>query len=307
MKALKAKTRSWLESIKELIPLIFKSIFEKDLLSQSAALSFYCALSLAPFMILTITAFSFFGPTTEVAFIDQVRSTVGTNASEAILMVVEAAKNNKEARGVGSLLGLITLIISASAVFSQLKTSITAIFTDKNSCDVPEKEQSFFDYMKERVFSIGIMISFIFLSLISLMLSAAIPLFLPQEVGEFWLKVNFVISFGIYAFVFYLVFYFGARKKVSQVDAWIGGGISAFLFVCGRAAISFYLTQSALASSYGAAGSLIVLLVWVYYSSFIIFVAGVITKSMSSLRKLKKGAKLAQIQKEILDTTSKDK
>lgn len=238
MKSRIKKELSWLVSLYKVIPLIFKSILEKDLFTQSAALSYYCALSLAPFMILAITSFSFFGPSTEAAFINQVQQTVGSNASEAILMVIEASKNSPQSRGISGILGLLTLVISASAVFSQLKNTITAIFTDKKTCDVEPEEESLLDFIKAKIFSIGLMISFIFLSLISLVLSAALPLVLPTDSGDFWMALNFIISFGIYTFVFFLVFYFVSSKKVEKLDAAIGGVISALLFVFGRSLIS---------------------------------------------------------------------
>lgn len=296
---------SWPLSLYKSLPIILKSIFEKDLFTQSAALSYYCALSLAPFILLSITAFSFLGPQTELEFINQVKTTVGSNASEAILMVIEASKQNKDHRGLSGVISVLTLLISASAVFSQLKRTIIAIFSDKPSFQVEETSYTWLHFLKEKIFSIGLMISFIFLSLVSLMLSAVLPLILPADTSDIWQVVNSLISFGIYSFVFFLVFYYVSTRKVAKGDALIGGIISALLFVGGRSVITAYLSESAFGSSYGAAGSFVVLLAWVYYSSFIIFVAGIITKNLSSIRKLKHGTKLSIIKKKILENPNK--
>lgn len=279
------KLKLWYKAISKNIPAMIKQIVDKDLLTQSAALSYYCALSLAPFIILTITAFSFLGADTESAFISQVTGIVGENAAEAILIIIKTAKENKEIRGISGILGLLTLFISASAVFSQLKITIIAIFSDKKTnCDVEEPEQSWGQIIRDRVLSIGIMVGFIFLSLVSLMLSSALPLVLPESTGFFWIMLNWLISLMVYIGVFFIVFYYISHRKIKKINALIGALISALLFVIGKTLISLYITQSAVGSSYGAAGSMIVLLVWVYYSSFIIFLAGVVTKNLPKIK-----------------------
>jgi membrane protein len=281
----------WIKRNFKIVDLIISDIGKQDLFSKAAALSYYCALSLAPFIMLTITIFSFFGPATIDSFMEQVKFVVGNNAAEAILSIIQTAKDQKTARGVSGALGILTLLISASAVFSQLKSTIVAIFLKKKECTIEDSGGTWIEFFKEKLFSIGMMVSFIFLSLISLMFSSALPLILPSDEGWFWQAINFFISLGIYALVFFLVFYYVSNRQVKRKEAWVGGIIAAVLFVIGRSLISVYLVKSAVGSAYGAAGSLIVLLAWVYYSSFIVFVSGVITRNIKTIREMKQNNK----------------
>lgn len=272
-----------LSNFKKLPALIIKDIKEKDLLNQSAALSYYCALSLAPFIILALTIFSFLGAEVTDAFSKQITQTIGKDASEIILVIIKTAKEHKEERGISGVLSVFTLFISASAVFAQLKATIVSLFSEKTSCEVQLPEQSWKDFFKERLFSIGMMVTFIFISLVSLVLSSALPFILSTSEDWLWQSFNFLASFILYAFVFYLVFFYVSNKKANRKNSLIGGILAAFLFVIGRSLISLYLTKSAAGSSYGAAGSLIVLLIWVYYTSFAVFLSGLVTSNLEKL------------------------
>lgn len=261
-------------------------LIEKDLLAQSAALSYYSALSLAPLLILAVSIFSLLGPGKEQAFLMQVRDVLGLEASKAISVIIESAQKNEESRAVSSFWGILTLLISSSAVFAQLRETIAFIFKDTNDVSEKAKAESngIIEFLKDRVFSIGMMVTFIFISLVSLAFSAFIGMALPAGEGLALAVLNFLISLIIYSLSFFLVFRFVPERRVRTRDALLGGLITSLLFMFGKSLIGVYLGSSAVGSSYGAAGSFVVLLVWVYYSSFIVFSSAAIVKLLPELR-----------------------
>ena len=256
-----------------------------DIFDLAASLSYYTALSLAPLLVLLLTFVSLVGNNFKAELLTEVQNLVGEQASETIRAIAINADKSPEMRGWAGLIGVVTLLVSASAIFGQLRTSLNKVF------DVPREQlkekdkQSFwadtFGYIKEKIFSMGMVLTFVFISIISLVVSSVLSLYLEGNEGFLIQALNLLVSFLIFSFLFACIYYFIPVVKVRPKVAAASGMITAIFFSIGKSLIGIYLGQNAVASLYGAAGSFIVLLMWVYYSSVVIFFSAEIAHELN--------------------------
>jgi membrane protein len=249
-----------------------------------AALAFYTILSLAPLVILVIAivALIFGHSTAQNQLLGQVESMVGRQGSEAVKGMIEQAQ--KPASGAfASLIGVITLLFGASGVFGELRSALNKMWDVK-----PKSEGGVWGTIKQRFFSFGMVLAVGFLLLVSLVISAALAAlgkffggFLPMP--EFVLSaINFVVSLAGTAVLFALIFRYVPETKIAWKDVWIGATVTALLFTIGNFLIGLYLGKAAVGSAYGAAGSLVVVIVWVYYSAMIFLFGAEFTHVLDS-------------------------
>ncbi|MEQ1752490.1 MAG: YihY/virulence factor BrkB family protein, partial [Prosthecobacter sp.] len=197
----------------------------------------------------------------------------------AEVMEMILAKTAAESAGLlGTLIGFVVLLIGASGVFGELQDSLNQIW------GVSSKRHPVFIMVKERVFSFAMVFVMGFLMLVSFMFSAilaAAGTWLHTQLpglDSSWEWANSVISLLVVALLFALIFRLIPDTRITWKDVWLGALIAAVLFVLGKFVLGFYFGRSALASSYGAAGSLIIILVWVYYSAQILFFGAAFTR-----------------------------
>jgi membrane protein len=251
-----------------------------------AALAFYSVLSLAPLVVIALALVSLvYSAQAAVAhFLQQMESMVGTEGAKAIQGMLEHAHQPKT----GSLaagLGIATLLFAASGVFAQLQQAMNAIW------DVPEKKHAgIWGFIRHRFLSFGMVLGTGFLLLISLLLSAAIA-GVGQGLGNRWPALeaiahsaNAVATFVVVTLLFAMMFKFLPDTHVAWRDVWHGALITAVLFTIGKLLIGLYLGKSAVGSAYGAAGSLVVLLLWIYYSAQILFFGAELTHVIAQRR-----------------------
>jgi membrane protein len=239
-----------------------------------AALAYYTVFSLAPLLILAIAiAGLVFGhEAAQGQIFDQLRGLLGEASAKSMQDMVQNA-NAKPATGVvATVIGVVTLLFGASGVFGQLQTSLNTIWEVQ-----PKPGRGFMGIVRDRILSFGFIVVIGFLLLVSLVLTAAIALF-AEWFGEMFpgmealaQVLNFVLSLAMITLLFAMIFKFLPDAKIAWHDVWIGAFITAVLFTVGKFALGLYLGKSGVGSSYGAAGSLIILLLWVYYSSQILF------------------------------------
>lgn len=276
---------------KEFISLLVDKIITKNLFTESAALSYYFALSLVPFLLLTLSALSLLGPSAISDFSDQVTSVMGKQSAELITNIIKSTKESPQARSFSEILGLCVLLFSASSVFVKLKEVLSNIFED--ALPDPSVKTSVIQdaliFIKDRGLSIILMMGLIITLVSTLFVSILISfLFSTERMGPVAEILNQLISFTLYTGIFSLVFYFGPKRKIAGTNALIGGSFASIGFIIGKVVLAEYLSRPSASTSYGIAGSFIVLLIWVYYSSFIFFVSAIVTKLLIKPRERKR-------------------
>ena len=262
----------------------FSAWNEHEATRLGAALAFYTILSLAPLAILVvgIGALLFGYSTAQSQLLSQVESMIGHQGSEAVKGMIEHAQ--KPASGTfASIIGVITLLFGASGVFGELRSALNKMWDVK-----PESEGGVWRTIKQHFFSFGMVLAVGFLLLVSLVISAALAAlgkffdgFLPLP--EFALSaINFVVSLVGIAVLFALIFRYVPETKIAWKDVWIGATVTALLFTIGEFLVGLYLGKAAVGSAYGAAGSLVVVIVWVYYSAMIFLFGAEFTHGLDS-------------------------
>ena len=246
---------------------------------KGAALAFYTVFSLAPILILSIAiAGLFFGEEAARGEIyEQARGLLGPDAAAAVQTLVEKS-SEPGAGAIATLIGIVTLLIGATTALAELKDGLDQIWHAP-----PERTSGFFYFLRKRLLSVGLILSLGFLLLVSLVFSAVVSALArtwgPRDATGVVLQVlNFVFSFGLVTLLFAMIYKILPAVRIAWKDVIIGSIITALLFSIGKFAIGLYLGNSAVASTYGAAGSVVLLLIWVYYSTQIFLLGAEFTK-----------------------------
>jgi membrane protein len=237
-----------------------------------AALAYYTIFSIAPLLLIAISVAGIvFGrEAVQGELFVQLRGVLGPTAAEAVQEMVKNASKPKSG-AVGTVIGLLTLILGASGVFGQLKDALNTIWDVK-----PKPASGVTGFLKERFLSVAMVFGIAFLLLVSLIIDAAVA-----TVGKFaqtrlpggealWQIVQLAFSFCVVTVLFAMIFRFLPDLRIEWRDVWLGATFTSLLFIVGKFALGLYLGKAAVGSSFGAAGSLVVLLLWVYYSAQIL-------------------------------------
>lgn len=246
-----------------------------DVMSKAAALALYIVLGLAPIALLLVAVTAWIGPETEEAVVKQVESMMGNQAAKGITQVIQSTEEERQQQASGilpALVGLITVLFSVSGIFAQLQTSLNDIWGVE-----PKPRGVFRSWLRARLLSVGTLLSILFLLLVCLVVSAGIAMAFGR-LEALWNLLNLAVSPLVYVVLFALIFKVLPDAKMRWRDIWIGAALTAFLFAVGQYLIGLYLGYGAVASSYGAAGSLVALIVWVYYSAIIVFLGAEVTQ-----------------------------
>jgi membrane protein len=246
---------------------------------KGAALAFYTVFSLAPILILAIAiAGIFFGEDAARGEIfEQVRDLLGRDGALAIqAMIVNAGKTG--AGVVATVVGIVTLFVGATTALAELKDGLDQIWNAP-----PEKTSGFWYFLRKRLLSIGLILSLGFLLLVSLAFSAVLGVLArkwgPRDAtGDVLEAANFLFSFALVTLLFAMIYKILPAVRIAWRDVIIGALVTAMLFNVGKYMIGLYLGNSAIASTYGAAGSVILVLIWVYYSAQIFLLGAEFTK-----------------------------
>ena len=239
----------------------------------AAALAYYTVFSLAPLLIIVIAiAGAVFGE--EAArgeIVGQIQGLVGTDGAKFIETAIESASKPK-AGTIASLISIAVLLFGASGLFAQLQDALNTIWEVQ-----PKPDQGVIAIIRARFLSFTMVLGVGFLLLVSLVLSAALAAVvnflgnLIPGIGFLLQAANFLLGFGITTLLFGLIYKVLPDVKIVWGDVWIGAIITSLLFSIGRFLLGLYLGNSTFGSTYGAAGSVVILLVWVYYAAQILF------------------------------------
>src|ERR1044071_3960147 len=257
--------------------LLFKQAFtefgEDKAQRLGAALAYYTIFSLAPLLLIAISiAGMVFGrEAAQGQIFGQLRGVLGTQAAATVQEMVKSAAKPKSGT-MATVIGIVTLLFGAAGVFGQLKEALNTIWNVE-----PPKKGGIMKIFKDRFLSFAMVLGTGFLLLVSLVLDAGVAAaghFVGSRLpgGEaVWQVVQIILSLAVVTLLFALIFRFLPDIHPTWRDVWFGAIFTAVLFVVGKFALGLYLGKSAVGSSYGAAGSLVVLLLWVYYAAQILF------------------------------------
>jgi membrane protein len=263
---------------------IFNEWQEDGALQLGAALSYYTIFSLAPMLLVVIgVAGLVYGrEAVQGQLVGQLRGLVGEQGGEAIQTMV--ANAGRHGSGVlATVIGLVTTLFGATGLFVELQDSLNRIWGVK-----AKPGQGLKGFLMNRVISFGMILGIGFLLLVSLVLSAAVAALGTWANGlmpsaEILVQIlTFVLSFALVTLLFAMIYKVLPDVKLAWRDVWIGAAVTALLFTLGKFLIGLYLGRSSVASAYGAAGSVVVLLLWVYYSSQILFLGAEFTQVYAS-------------------------
>jgi membrane protein len=260
-----------------------REFVDDDAMTAGAALAFFTALGMSPILVLLLWIATFAGPHTQEQLLIQLQSLVGSEAGRA----VEAVVDNAEATpGLGTLAGivsLVTLLCSVSGVFAHLQAALNRMWDVKAA---PE-QTGVWPWVRKRLLSMGMFIGTGFLLVVSLAVTTVVQAanerahdVLPGG-DAIWAAVGSLLSLLVSALFFALIFKVLPDVKLRWRDVGFGGLATAILFSIGRWLIGVYLGRSSVGSAYGAAGSLVVLLVWVYYASLVVFLGAELTQVLA--------------------------
>ncbi len=252
---------------------------------MGAALAYYTVLSMAPLLVLTVAicGWIFGQQAVQGQIVWQVSSLVGPEVAKIIQDLLKNA-HHPESGILATVGGLFTLLLGASAVFGELRDALNLIWSAKQT------QSGWRGMIRFRIFSFALVLSVGFLLLTSLIISAVLA-YLEQYVnGRFYIPpvvpklVEPSVSLTIVILLFAMIYKFIPDVFVSWKDVWIGATFTSVMFTLGKSALSLYLGKASIGSAYGAAGSLVILLVWVYYSSQIFFFGAEFTKVYADWR-----------------------
>ena len=255
-------------------------------LRLSAALAYYAVFSIAPLLVITLgVAGVIWGhEAAQGQLYDQMQSYVGTQAAEAIKAMVESASGQSKGK-IATVVGFVILLFGASGVFGELKDALNTIWGVK-----PKPGIGMRGLIRDKLLNFGMVLVIGFLLLVSLVVSATVAALshdleyiLPMPPWA-WVCISSLLSFGTVAVLFAMIFKILPDAKIRWGDVVVGATITAFLFELGKTGLGWYLGRESTSHAYGAAGSVVLLLLWIYYASCILFFGAEFTQVYSQAR-----------------------
>ena len=259
------------------------AFIEDNCLSRGAAIAYFTIFSIAPMLVICIAiAGLVFGDEAAAGAVsDQLKGLMGQQGADAVQAMIKSA-SNRESGLWATVLGIVVLLVTASGVFGEMQSALNEVWKAE------PKATGVSALLRARALSLGLVATLGFLLVVSLVISAALSAlgtyvnqFLPG--GEFLMQVaNFVVSFLLVSVLFAAIYKILPDRQLAYRDVAVGAVATAFLFTVGKTLIGLYIGSSSVASSYGAAGALVIVLLWVYYSSQIFLLGAEFTKIWAS-------------------------
>ena len=254
--------------------------YNHNAFEMAAALAYYTLVSLAPLIIILIAIVGpFFGTAaTENYIVGAIAGIAGEESARAVQAIVHNA--NQQGSGVlASVIGIVLLLLGAGAVVGQLQQSLNVIFGV-----TPKPDIDWWAFLRARFFSYAMLLAIGFLLMVSLIITTVLSAitkyfgYLLPSLAAIWPAVDLVSSFALVTLLFALIYKILPDVHIAWRDALLGAALTSFLFSVGKFAIGLYLGRSSVAAAYGAAGSVVTILLWVYYSALIVFYGAEITQ-----------------------------
>jgi membrane protein len=257
------------------------SVLDSKTPRLGAALAYYTVFAIAPLflIVLHVSSLWFGEEAARHELFGQIQGLLGTQGGKAIESIVTSAAQQPQTGWWATCLATVTLLIAATGVFVELQDALNTIWhVERNP------GSGIFQFVKDRLLSFAMILGGGFLLLVSLVISAGLSGLGHYLHGELpaermaWTVLNFAVSLAVITALFTMIFKFLPDVRIAWRDVWLGGFITAVLFNLGKFLLGFYLGRSSVTSAYGAAGSLVVILLWVYYSAQILFFGAQLTR-----------------------------
>lgn len=278
--------RSFWGAVKE----TFSEFYEDNPFQMASALSFYTLLSLSPLLLVVIgvAGLAFGEEAVRGRLVGEVSGLVGKEGAEAIQTVIANTSIGRRDL-MSTIVGLVTLVLGATTVFVQLQSSLNTIWDVKASTE--KVKYALLAFVRQRLLSLAMVLAVGFLLVVSLVLNAALTAIdaylahvLPGS-ETIWQVVNTAASLVLITALIALMFKYLPDRRVPWRDVWFGAAITGVLLTAGKYLIGLYLGQASFASTFGAAASVVILMVWIYYASLILFFGAEVTQVHSRRRR----------------------
>jgi membrane protein len=254
---------------------------EAEPFQLAAALSYYTLFSLAPLLLIAIgvAGFVFGREAAQNQIVETLQGMIGQDSAKTVQEMIQASNEKPKTGMISTIIGFGALLFGAGGVVGQLQTSLNKMWEV-----TPKPGQGIWGFLRQRFFSFAMVLAIGFLLLVSLVVTAVLSSFtgmLRSLLGDATLiahVVDILVSFGFVTLLFALIYKYVPDVEIEWRDVWVGAALTAILFTVGKYIIGLYIGTSGVSSTFGAAGSLITILVWVYYSSLIFFLGAEFTR-----------------------------
>ncbi len=258
----------------------------QNALEWGAALAYYTAFSIAPLLIIALGIVGLFYKGDSLSYIHaQIANIIGEDAATAITSAIHSVRTSEHGFA-ANVVSIVVLLVGASSVFGELQTALNRVWGVQ-----PKPDHFWRDLFKQRMISFTMVLGISFLMLVSLLISAMLAAitgyfeYLIPGANVIWHVLDTAVSFGIVVLLFAAIYKIIPDVHIDWQDVWTGAVVTAVLFTAGKAGISFYIGRAGVGSAYGAAGSVLIVLAWVYYSSQILFLGAEFTKLYAEQRR----------------------
>jgi membrane protein len=254
---------------------------EAEPFQLAAALSYYTLFSLAPLLLIAIgvAGFVFGREAAQNQIVETLQGMIGQESAQTVQEMIQESNEKPKTGMISTIIGFVALLFGAGGVVGQLQTSLNRIWEV-----APKPGQGIWGFIRQRFFSFAMVLAIGFLLLVSLVVTAVLSSFtgmLSSFLGEATFvahAVDLLVSFAFVTLIFALIYKYVPDIEIQWRDVWVGAALTSILFTVGKYLIGLYIGTSGVSSTFGAAGSLITILVWVYYSSLIFFLGAEFTR-----------------------------
>jgi membrane protein len=274
-----------LKGVWRLLKESFTGFSDDKVVKMSGSLAYFTVFSIGPMLIVIIfLADLFYGrEAVEGTVYGQIKGFVGSDAAAQIQEIIKNASLSGKSR-VTATIGFITLLIGATTVFAEIQDSINTIWNLKT-----KTEKGFLKMLLNRLLSFSIVVSMAFILLVSLIVNGIMEALgnrllhmFPHVAVVLIYIVNLLLTFGVITLLFAIIFKVLPDARIRWKDIWTGALVTAALFMIGKFGITLYISKSNIGTTYGTAGSLVVLLLWIYYSAIILYFGAEFTKAYAA-------------------------
>ncbi len=277
--------KTFFSDLKEITANTFSEWIKADPFRQSAVVAYYAIFSIPALLVIVIAlaGLAFGREAVQGQISVQISSAIDADTAKQIEDIIARSAQQKTSI-IATLISVVTLILGSTGVFTQLQTSLNQIWEVKVTA-----KKKWLKTIKDRLISFGLVLSICFLMLVSLLLTTGLEAFsgwIKGHLPDFMLYVfellNFVISFGAISVLYMLMFKILPDAIIQWRDVWIGAIVTTLLFVIGKTAMGIYFAKASPGSAYGAAGSVVLIMLWVSYSCMILFFGAEFTKQYAT-------------------------